>query len=72
MTTDAVTVGTSNASLDDLECVARQGAVVVIAPEAIDVMQQGRAVVERALDRAEPVYGLTTGLGHQQNEAVDT
>jgi histidine ammonia-lyase len=72
MTTDAVTVGTSHASLDDLERVARQGAVVVIAPEATDVMQQGRAVVQRALDRGEPVYGLTTGLGHQQNEAVDT
>jgi histidine ammonia-lyase len=72
MTAPAVRVGTSAVSLDDLERVARQGAPVVLAPEAIEAMQLGRAVVERALAGSEPVYGLTTGLGHQQDEAVDT
>ncbi|MGD1878059.1 MAG: aromatic amino acid lyase, partial [Kiloniellaceae bacterium] len=49
----------------DLAAVARGGRAVAIAPDAWARLQAGRAVVAAIIDRDEPVYGLTRGLGPQ-------
>jgi histidine ammonia-lyase len=50
-------------TLADLVAIARREELVSIDPDAIDRMKAARDVVERALARDDPVYGLTTGLG---------
>jgi histidine ammonia-lyase len=64
----------SNLTAADLARIAREGLPVSLAPEALERMAQGRAVVERHLAAGEPVYGLTTGLGarvgHRLEEAA--
>jgi histidine ammonia-lyase len=40
------------------------GAQVVLGPEALARIGASRAVVDRALQSGEPIYGLTTGIGH--------
>ena len=40
------------------------GARVVLGPEALARIGASRAVVDRALGSGEPIYGLTTGIGH--------
>ncbi len=49
--------------LADVEAVARDGARVRLAPEARARMEATRAVVDRALQRGTPVYGINTGFG---------
>ncbi|GAB5471518.1 MAG: histidine ammonia-lyase [Rhodospirillales bacterium] len=49
--------------LDDLERVACGKLKVALAPAALERLAAGRSVVEAALAKNEPVYGLTTGLG---------
>jgi histidine ammonia-lyase len=53
----------STLSLEQLVAVARDGERVAIEPGAIERMGAARAVVDAALERGEPVYGLTTGVG---------
>ena len=43
--------------------VARGGEPVALDPTAIATMRASRAIVERSLERAEPVYGLSTAVG---------
>ena len=54
--------------------IARESCPVSLAPEALERMAQGRAVVERHLAAGKPVYGMTTGLGarvvHRLDEAA--
>jgi histidine ammonia-lyase len=57
--------------LDDVLAVARDGAQVTIADEAVDEMRRRRAVVERASAEGTPVYGVTTGVGMRRDAAVD-
>jgi histidine ammonia-lyase len=47
----------------DVVAVARDGARAVLPKDARARMASSRAVVERALERGDPVYGLTTGVG---------
>ncbi len=47
----------------DVVAVAREGARAVLPEDARARMAASRAVVERALERGDPVYGLTTGVG---------
>ncbi len=60
-----VTVVLDGRSLDlaALVAVARHGAAVAIAPDAIDGMARSRRVVEDLIRREETVYGLSTGVG---------
>lgn len=51
--------------------IVREGVAVVIGPEATARMEAAAAVVRTALERREPVYGLTTGLGSRVVEPVD-
>jgi histidine ammonia-lyase len=43
--------------------VARDGEAVELDPAAIATMAASRAVVERSIERADPVYGVSTGVG---------
>jgi histidine ammonia-lyase len=64
----------SDLTIDELVRVARQGEPVRLDDGAVARMRETRAVVERALERGDPVYGLTTGVGVQKRErrASDT
>ncbi len=53
-------------TLADLERVARTGAEVALAPQALERMARSRALVEHAAEAGTPTYGLTTGLGVQK------
>jgi histidine ammonia-lyase len=50
-------------TLDELVRVARDGEAVALDPRVPERMRRSRAVVERALQRGDPVYGLTTAVG---------
>jgi len=63
-------VGRGELSIADVVRVAIGQADVVLEPAAHDRMLASRAVIERALERGESVYGLTTGVGPQKRVAV--
>ncbi len=50
-------------TLEDVLGVARGGAAVTVAPEAMRRVARCRAVVDRLLEAGAVVYGLTTGFG---------
>ncbi|KAF2417268.1 histidine ammonia-lyase [Microbacterium sp. B35-30] len=58
-----VTVGAAPLSPADLVAVARHGAHVVVAPEALARVAAARALVEGLADDPEPHYGISTGFG---------
>jgi histidine ammonia-lyase len=57
-------------TIDEVVAVAREGAEVRLAPDAVERMRETRAVVERALARGDAVYGLTTGVGAKKKVSV--
>lgn len=67
-----MTVVLTGASLtvDDVVRVARGGERVELADTAVGRMRETRSVVEAAIARGDPVYGLTTGVGAKKNAAV--
>ncbi len=50
--------------LESFTRVSRERVPVEIAPAALERVAAGRAAMEAALERGEPAYGVTTGLGH--------
>lgn len=56
--------GEDRISLADVVAVARDGARVVLAPQALERVRAGRAFVQRICDENQTVYGITTGFGH--------
>ncbi|MFJ8894380.1 aromatic amino acid lyase [Leifsonia sp. NPDC102414] len=63
LTTDAPTA-------DDIVAIA-DGATVELSAEVRDALAASRAVVERAIEAGEPVYGLNRRLGAGRDAAVD-
>jgi histidine ammonia-lyase len=57
-------------TVEEVVAVARAGAPVKLAPAAIERMRETRAVVERALQRGDAVYGMTTGVGARKKVRV--
>jgi histidine ammonia-lyase len=57
-------------TIGEVVAVAREGAEVALAPDAVERMRETRAVVERALARGDAVYGLTTGVGAKKKVPV--
>src|SRR5918999_156700 len=57
-------------TVDDVVLVAREGAQVGLAPDALERMRETRALVERALERGDEVYGLSTGVGARKKVRV--
>ncbi|AEE44225.1 histidine ammonia-lyase [Cellulomonas fimi] len=58
-----VVVGVGPVSARDVVAVARHGARVSLAPEALCAVAAGRTVVEALADDATPHYGVSTGFG---------
>jgi histidine ammonia-lyase len=54
----------------DLVRVARARTPVELAPEAVERMRETRALVERAVERGDEVYGLSTGVGARKKVRV--
>jgi histidine ammonia-lyase len=61
----------SDLTVTEVISAARHGESVALAPEAITAMRESRAVVEEALSRSTPVYGLTTGVGERKSFLLD-
>jgi histidine ammonia-lyase len=57
-------------TLEALERAARTRAEARLDPEAAARMRDSRAVVERALTRGAPVYGVNTGFGELKDRRV--
>jgi histidine ammonia-lyase len=58
-----VTVGTGPVSFDDIVAVARRDAAVVIADDAVSVIEASRRHIEALAADPTPVYGVSTGFG---------
>jgi histidine ammonia-lyase len=56
--------------LDGLIAVAREGARVELAADAVDRMGRSRLVLERFADAGQPIYGYSTGVGALKRVAV--
>jgi histidine ammonia-lyase len=60
---EAVSVGARPLTPAEVVAVARGGARVWLAPEALDRVRNGRKIIEALADDAEPHYGVSTGFG---------
>jgi histidine ammonia-lyase len=56
--------------LDGLIAVAREGARVELAADAVERMGRSRLVLERFADAGQPIYGYSTGVGALKRVAV--
>ncbi|HKV18897.1 MAG TPA: histidine ammonia-lyase [Mycobacterium sp.] len=63
MSDSKVVVGVGPVTFDDVVAVARDGAGVVIAPEALDAVAASRVHIEALAEQPTPVYGVSTGFG---------
>ena len=63
MQVSPVIVGSRPLSIAEVVAVARGGAPVVLADEAVAAMQASRAVIEELAADAAPHYGVSTGFG---------
>jgi len=68
--TVSVIVDGERLTLDEVVRVARGGDRVELAPGVAERMARAREVVERALERDDAVYGMTTGLGASKRHRV--
>jgi histidine ammonia-lyase len=66
-----ITLNGSDLTVTEVIAVARHGAAVALAPEAVETMTQARAVVQEVLQTQQPVYGLTTGVGERKSFLLD-
>jgi len=67
-----VTVGVGPLSFDDVLAVTREGAGVVIAPDARAAVVRARAVVEELAAAPIPSYGISTGFGALATRHIPT
>jgi histidine ammonia-lyase len=65
-----VTVGCGGVTPADVLAVARAGARVRLAPEALAAMEKSRAVVDGINRDERPVYGVSTGFGALANTFI--
>ena len=63
MQSSPVAVGTGPVSPQDVLAVARGGAPVELAPDAVKAITAARAVVEDLASATTPAYGISTGFG---------
>jgi histidine ammonia-lyase len=71
-TAHLVTVGTGALAPEDVVAVARHGAHVEVASEALAEVRRSRAVVEALADDVEPHYGVSTGFGALATRHIPT
>ena len=60
---EIITVGAGPLALAEVVAVARHGAQVQLAPEAMERVRRGRRIIEALADDAQPHYGVSTGFG---------
>jgi histidine ammonia-lyase len=65
-----IVVGTGPVSLDDVVRVARDGAPVEIADDAIAAIAASRKRIEALADDPTPAYGISTGFGALANRHI--
>ena len=70
--TAPVTVGTGPLSFDDVLAVARHGAGVELAPDAVAAIGRARASVEVLAAATTPSYGISTGFGALATRHIPT
>jgi histidine ammonia-lyase len=58
-----VTVGAGPLTADDVIAVARGGARIELAAEALAEVRRGREIIDALADDAQPHYGVSTGFG---------
>ncbi|WP_052848821.1 histidine ammonia-lyase [Streptomyces avicenniae] len=63
MQSSTVTVSASGVTPADVVAVAREGARVELAPDALAAMEAARRTVDGLAAKPEPVYGVSTGFG---------
>jgi histidine ammonia-lyase len=68
---DPVVLTGLDLTLEEFVDVARHGRSAELQPDARERMARTRAVVDRALERGDAVYGLTTGVGINRRVGVD-
>jgi histidine ammonia-lyase len=66
-----ITLNGSDLTVTQVVAAARHGEAVALAPAALESMRQARAVVQKALQTQEPVYGLTTGVAERKSFLLD-
>jgi histidine ammonia-lyase len=59
-----VMLGAERLTFDAVVAVARSGARVELAPEAVARVQAARNLIQQIVDEDRVVYGVTTGFGH--------
>jgi len=64
--------GQKGLSLADVVAVAREGATVRLAPDAVDRVATARAFIERIGAEERTVYGVTTGFGHLSSVKISS
>lgn len=69
-TGDVLAVGDVVLTAEQVAAVARDGVPVRMTDRARAFVTAGRLVVEAAIDRAEPIYGVTTGFGSMSGTTV--
>lgn len=65
-----IDLGPGPLTLKEVEAVARYGAKVQVNSEAMERVEQGFRVAMEAMLQNKPVYGLTTGVGVNQDQPV--
>lgn len=65
-----MTVGSGSLGFADVISVARDGAPVTLAPEAVARMAESRARIQPAVAGDAAVYGITTGFGALANTRI--
>ncbi len=72
MSSSSVAVGTGPVSPEELVAVARGGASVELAPDAVEAIGAARAVVDELAAAATPAYGISTGFGALATRHIPT
>ncbi len=67
-----IVVGIGPLSVAEVVAVAREGASVVLSPEAQEEIIHSRKVIEALADDVEPHYGVSTGFGALATRHIPT
>ncbi|MBF8290680.1 MAG: hutH [Chloroflexi bacterium] len=67
---DTIVLTGADLTIDDVEVVARHGAVAVLDVHARARMQEARDVIERLVAEGAVVYGVTTGFGALADRSI--
>ncbi|MEO5852036.1 MAG: aromatic amino acid lyase, partial [Nocardioides sp.] len=67
-----IAVGVGPVTPDEVVAVARDGAAVMLAEDALAAMTRGRAVVEELAAAPTPAYGISTGFGALATRHIPT